>query len=374
MSSLAGLLLHAIGGFAAGSFYIPTKRVRGWAWESSWFVLGVAAWLLVPIAVAAATTPDLWRVLAKAAPDVRAYTYGFGVAWGIGGLTFGLALRYLGVSLGMAVALGLTAAFGTLVPPLYEGTLGALAATTAGAATLVGVGVCLAGIAVCGYAGVLRERAATQWDGRPAAEPVGGEGGLAAKPGDGAGQAGADQPSDPAADELDLRKGLLVALVSGTLSACFAFGLAAGGPISAAAEAAGAHPLFQNNATLVVILLGGLTTNGLYSLYLNARHRTFSDYRTPDKPLLGNYAWASLGGLTWYLQFFFYGMGETLLGERFAFASWTLHMAFIILSSTAWGLYYREWATAGDASRRMLWWGLGLIVGSTVLIGLGNAW
>ena len=343
MSSLAGLLLHAVGGFAAGSFYIPIKRVRGWAWESGWFVLGIAAWLLVPIAVAAATTPALWQVLAQAAPETRAYTYGFGVAWGVGGLTFGLALRYLGVSLGMAVALGLTAAFGTLVPPLYEGTLGALAATTGGAATLVGVAVCLAGIGVCGYAGVLRERA------------------------------GVDAAASEGDDELDLRRGLLVAVVSGTLSACFAFGLAAGAPISAAAEAAGAPAIFQNNATLVVILLGGLTTNGLYSLYLNARRGTFADYAAADAPLFSNYAWASLGGLTWYLQFFFYGMGETLLGERFAFASWTLHMAFIILSSTAWGLYYREWAGAGDESRRALWWGLGLIVGSTVLIGVGNA-
>ena len=347
MSSLFGILLHAVGGFAAGSFYIPIKRVRDWAWESGWLVLGISAWLLVPIVVAALTTPDVGEVLAKAEGASRLYTYGFGVLWGIGGLTFGLALRYLGISLGMAVALGLTAAFGTLVPPLYEGTFGTLLSATGGVATLIGVAVCLAGIGVCGYAGVLRERRA----------------GLSPKP-------DSDAPTD---DDLDFRTGILVAVVSGLLSACFSFGLQAGKPISELALAAGAHPLFQNNATLVVILLGGLTTNGLYCLYLNATRGTFSDYRKEAAPLKGNYAWASLGGATWYGQFFFYGMGTTLLGERFEFASWTLHMAFIILFSTAWGLYFREWATAGAASRRALWWGLGLIVGSTVLIGAGNA-
>ena len=351
MSSLFGLLLHAVGGFAAGSFYIPIKRVRAWAWESGWLVLGIAAWLVVPIAVAAATTPDVWRVLAEAEPVTRAYTYGFGVAWGIGGLTFGLALRYLGVSLGMAVALGLTAAFGTLVPPLYAGTLGSLAGTTGGAATLVGVALCLVGIGVCGYAGVLRERHQAQ-----TATPE-----------------GADSAEVQEGESFDLRTGLIVAVVSGLLSACFAFGLAAGEPISSAAEAAGAHPLFQNNATLVVILLGGLTTNGAYSVFLNLTRGTYRDYADAAAPLGPNYAWAALGGATWYLQFFFYGMGETLLGERFGFASWTLHMAFIILSSTAWGLYYGEWSQGGPAAKRALWWGLGVIVASTVLIGVGNA-
>ena len=347
MSSLAGLFLHAVGGFAAGSFYIPIKRVRGWQWESGWLVLGVTAWLLMPIAVAALTTPELGQVLGAANDATRLYTYGFGVLWGIGGLTFGLALRYLGVSLGMAVALGLTAAFGTLIPPLYEGTLGRLLESNAGLTTLFGVFVCLAGIAVCGYAGVLKERH------------------LGAR-------VSADDESANG-DEFDLRRGLIVATVSGILSACFAFGLAAGEPISAASLAAGTGALYQNNATLVVILLGGLTTNGLYSLFLNVRKGSYADYGERSAPLVGNYFWASLGGATWYLQFFFYGMGTTLLGERFEFASWTLHMAFIILFSTLWGLYYREWAAAGSASRRALWWGLGLIVGSTVLIGMGSA-
>ena len=357
MQPLLGLFLHAVGGFAAGSFYIPVKRVRAWAWESGWLVVGVAAWVGVPAVAAALTVPDFAAVIGAAEGSTLGYTYMFGVRWGIGGLTFGLALRYLGVSLGMAVALGLTAAAGTLVPPIYAGTFGALLATSAGVQTLAGVAVCLAGIAVCGYAGVLKERALAA--AAPAAETGGGAGAEAG--------AAADD------DEFELGRGVGVAAVSGLLRACFAFGLAAGGDIAEGAVASGADPLYQNNATLVVLLLGGLTTNGLYSVVLNLTRGTYRDYADAAAPLGRNYAWAALGGATWYLQFFFYGMGATLLGERFEFASWTLHMAFIILFSTAWGLHEGEWRRAGGASRRALWWGLGIIVASTVVIGLAGA-
>ena len=169
-----------------------------------------------------------------------------------------------------------------------------------------------------------------------------------------------------------LKRGIGVAVVSGVLSACFAFGLAAGAHIAERATASGAPALFANNATLVVILLGGFTTNGLYALGLNAARGTWRDYASAEAPGLRNAAWSALGGLTWYLQFFFYGMGESLLGERFGFASWTLHMAFIIFFSTAWGLYLREWSAAGAASWRALWWGLGLVAASTVVIGAGS--
>ncbi len=354
MNAVFGLFLHALGGFAAGSFYVPTQKVKGWAWESSWLVLGLMAWLVVPAVAAALTVPGFRAVIAAAPTETLGYTYGFGVLWGIGGLTFGLALRYLGVSLGMAVALGFTAAVGTVVPPLYAGTLGALAQTTAGAVTLLGVVVCLGGIAFCGRAGILKEEALQ-------AEAA------FAKTGPTAG----DEPVGDA-NAFSMSRGLTVAVVSGILSACFAFGLAAGAPISEGAVAAGADSLFQNNATLVVLLLGGLTTNGLYCVWLNVRKRSYVDYGDSSAPLAGNYAWASLGGATWYMQFFLYGMGATLLGERFEFASWTLHMAFIIMTSTLWGLYLGEWRRAGAAARRALWIGLAVIGVSTVMIGLGS--
>ena len=342
MGALWGIVLHAVGGFAAGSFYIPFKRVRAWTWESGWLVLGLSAWLVVPLVAALLTTPAPFGLLGEAAAATLGWTYFFGALWGIGGLTFGLSMRYLGISLGMAIALGFCAAFGTLIPPLYAGTFGALFGSTAGLLTLAGVGVCLLGIAVCGRAGIGKEREL-------------------------------DEAARTAAvAEYHFSKGLGVAVVSGILSACFAFALEAGQPIAEAALGAGTASIFQNNPVMVVILLGGLTTNLLYCVALNWRNRSFSDYTDAAAPLTKNYGWAALGGLTWYLQFFFYGMGTTFLGERFEFSSWTLHMAFIILFSNLWGIYYGEWRGTSRATKRMLGWGLGLILFSTVLVGAGS--
>ena len=342
MGAIWGIVLHAVGGFAAGSFYIPFKRVRAWAWESGWLVLGVSAWLVVPLVAALLTTRSPLALLGAADETTLGWTYFFGALWGIGGLTFGLSMRYLGISLGMAIALGFCAAFGTLIPPLYAGTFGALFKSASGLLTLAGVAVCLLGIAVCGRAGVRKER----------------ELDAAAR--------------TAAVAEYSFSKGLGVAVVSGVLSACFAFALEAGRPIAEAALTAGTAPIFQNNPVMIIILLGGLTTNLLYCITLNVRNRSYGDYTAAETPLVANYSWAALGGLTWYLQFFFYGMGTTFLGEALEFSSWTLHMAFIILFSNAWGIYYGEWRGVSATTRATLWWGLGLILLSTVLVGAGS--
>ncbi|MEL7003158.1 MAG: L-rhamnose/proton symporter RhaT, partial [Bacteroidota bacterium] len=293
MGAFIGVVLHAVGGFAAGSFYIPIKKVKDWSWESSWLVLGASAWLIVPIIIGTITIPDLWKVIGDTSSSTIFWTYFFGVLWGVGGLTFGLSMRYLGISLGMAIALGFCAAFGTLIPPIYNGTFGDLFANRAGWITFLGVMVCLVGIGVCGKAGMMKDKELDADDQQATVE------------------------------EFNLGKGLVVALISGILSACFAFALEAGGEISENSLIAGADSLYQNNASLVIILLGGLTSNLIYCVVLNVRNKSYTNYTDGSKSLPGNYFWASLGGLTWYLQFFFYGMGSTLLGEKFDFASWT---------------------------------------------------
>ncbi|HFA47904.1 MAG TPA: L-rhamnose/proton symporter RhaT [Bacteroidetes bacterium] len=342
MSAFLGVLLHAIGGFAAGSFYIPFKMVKKWSWESAWFVLGVAAWLVVPMLAAAVTVPDLWNTIASADSGTLFWTYFFGVLWGIGGLTFGLTMRYLGVSLGMTVALGFTAAFGTLIPPIYYGKFGDLLNTQSGLVTLAGVLLSLVGIAVCGKAGTMKEQ---ELD---------------------------DEAQKESIAEYDLKKGLIIASVSGILSACFAFALQAGGPIAKAAIELGTKDIFQNNAVLVVILLGGITTNGIWSLLLNFKNKTGSDYTNKNTPLTKNYLWASLGGLTWYLQFFFYGMGVTFLGKKYDFASWSIHMAFIIFFSNLWGMYFKEWKGVSKKTEAVLFLGLAIIVVAIGMIGLAG--
>ncbi|MEO9968169.1 MAG: L-rhamnose/proton symporter RhaT [Reichenbachiella sp.] len=338
MGAILGVIFHAIGGFGAGSFYIPFKQVKSWSWESSWFILGLSAWLVVPLVTAWFTIPDLWQVLTTADASVRGWTYFFGLLWGIGGLTFGLSMRYLGVSLGMTIALGLCTAFGTLIPPIFKGTFTELLQTNSGIITLSGILICLIGIAVVGYAGAQKEK----------------------------------ETKSVTDDEFNLSKGLIVATLSGLLSACFAFGLEAGSPIADLAFSKGASDLFKNNAVLVWILWGGMTTNGIYCLYLNRKNQTAGDYNNANTPLSKNYLWAALGGLTWYLQFFFYGMGTTFLGENLEFASWSIHMAFIIFFSNLWGILYKEWV---GASRKTMWvlaLGLTIVMVSILMIGLAN--
>jgi L-rhamnose-H+ transport protein len=340
-----GVILHWLGGLAAGSFYVPFRRVQGWSWETYWLVGGVFSWIIAPWSLALALTNDLIACLGRAPASTLFWCYAFGVLWGVGGLTFGLAVRYLGLSLGVAVALGYCALFGTLLPPLFSGEfVPTVLGTSSGRVILVGMGVCVAGIGLTGLAGVAKER-----------------------------QLGREQSQD-AVPELALRKGLLIATLCGVMSACFALGLAAGQPIRELTLARGTPPLWQGLPVLVVVLLGGFTTNFLWCARLNVRNRSGAEYvrrTTRPVPLAWNYFFAALAGVIWYAQFFFYTMGETQMGA-YAFSSWTLHMASIIIFGTIWGLVLREWKGAGARPIQLLTLGITVLIVSTIVVGYGN--
>jgi L-rhamnose-H+ transport protein len=352
MQVIFGIILHFIGGFASGSFYIPFKQIKKWAWESYWLLGGIFSWLVVPPIGAALTAPGYTNILFHMDGSTLGYTYLMGMLWGIGGLTFGLTMRYLGMSLGMAIVLGFCSAFGTLIPPIYyelfghngqEKTISELLSLPSGQFTLLGVIVCLIGIAICGKAGVMKEK-----------------------------ELSSEQKHEHI-KEFNFPKGLIVATFSGVLSAFMSFGFATGKPIAQAVVASGVDPLWQNNPVLVVILLGGLTTNFIWCVFLNFRNKTGSDYTNKQTPLARNYLFAALAGTTWYLQFFFYGMGESILGRTgFGFSSWTLHMAFIIIVSNIWGLYFKEWEGVSPKTLRVIIWGIVTVIISTIIVGYGN--
>lgn len=341
MSVFLGVVLHALGGFASGSFYLPYKKVNGWAWESYWLVGGLFSWLLAPILLGYLTVPNLFGVLAQADTSTILWTYFWGILWGFGGLTFGLAMRYLGLSLGMAVTLGLCAVFGTLVPPIWEGTFSTLISSLSGKVIITGLVVCVAGILICGMAGVMKEKHQTT------------------------------EEKQAGVAEFDMRKGLLVAVFSGVMSACFSFGLTAGQSIAELATQNGTNPLYANNAILVIILLGGLTTNAIWTIYLNIKNQTYTDYTNMSAPILRNIIFCALAGFTWYFQFFFYGMGDSQMGE-YRFSGWTLHMAFIIAFSSMWGLLLHEWRGSNRLTMRTISLGILVVVFSTVVVGVGN--
>lgn len=356
-----GVIFHWLGGLAAGSFYVPFRAVRRWSWETYWLAGGVFSWIVAPWLLALLMTRDLLPVLRAAPASSLAWAYLFGVLWGIGGLMFGLAVRYLGVSLGVAVALGYCAAFGTIMPPLFRGELFTKVLPSAsGQVVLLGVLVCLAGIAIAGWAGTRKEHELTQ------------------------------EQKKLSVEEFDFRRGLLVATVAGVMSACFAYGLAAADPIKAISLKHGTPTLWQGLPALVVVLLGGFTTNFVWCAALSLRNRTFAEYWRPfagpsdrsgegaaatgkglPAPLLANYLLCILAGVTWYLQFFFYTMGETQMGS-YRFSSWTLHMASIILFSSLWGIALREWRGTSRGTRALLALGMAVLIGSTLVVGYGN--
>jgi L-rhamnose-H+ transport protein len=348
---LLGVLFHWLGGLSSASFYVPYKRIRRWSWEIFWITGGIFSWVIAPWVFASLRTRDLLEVLSAAPANTLAWCWFWGAMWGLGGLTFGLTMRYLGLSLGMAVALGLTTVIGTMGPPIFHGTLGELAAKPSGQVTFLGIIITLVGIVVVANAGRAKEREL------------------------------GEQGSKAGVAEFDLRKGLGIAVFSGVMSGCFAWGLDAGQPIRHLAIEHGTDPLWQGLPVLCVVLAGGLTTNLIWCLILIAKNRTAGEFvgrpgiaADADggrPPLLRNYLLAALGGTLWYFQFFFYSMGESQMG-RYGFSSWTLHMASIILFSTIWGFALKEWFGASLRTRRRVWAGIGLLVASTVVIGVGN--
>ena len=375
-----GVLFHWLGGLASGSFYVPYRQVRKWSWETYWLVGGFFSWIICPWLFAGLMTKNLLSVLGQQSAGTLWWTYFFGAMWGFGGLTFGLTMRYLGMSLGMGVALGYCAAFGTLLPPIFKmfvssipvpETLTQIASTLPGQITLAGVAVCLLGIAIAAMAGLTKEK---------------------------------EMPEDEkkkAIAEFNYGKGILVATFSGVMSACFSFALTAGKPIGDASLAAGTTEIWSGLPKLVIVLAGGFTTNFIWCVLLNLKNRTGYQYLAAEVkpehahhggegggehgggtamatatvnlriPMLANYIFSALAGATWYFQFFFYTMGETQMG-KYGFASWTLHMASIIIFSTMWGWIFHEWKGSSKKAHRLIASGIAALIISTIIIGLGT--
>jgi L-rhamnose-H+ transport protein len=377
---LIGVVFHWLGGLASGSFYVPFRAVRKWSWETYWLVGGVFSWIIVPWALGSTISNDLFGVLHETRWNTIWWVYFFGVLWGFGGLTFGLTMRYLGMSLGMAMVLGYCAAFGTLVPPIYHGTFFTnVLPTHSGQVIVLGIAICMAGIAFAGKAGMSKEKEMSV------------------------------EQKTAVIREFNLKKGVIVATFSGVMSACFSFGLDAGAPIKLLALKHGTSTLWQGLPVLTVLLAGGFTTNFVWCLILNIKNHTGYQYFSaeirdrhpargeerilenaidapgeemaealpvrsaePDRaPMWNNYFFSALAGTTWYFQFFFYTMGETQMG-RYKFSSWTLHMASIIIFSSLWGIALHEWRGASVRTKTWLAVSLIVLVSSTVVVGYGN--
>jgi L-rhamnose-H+ transport protein len=337
-----GIIIFALGGLAGAVFYLPFKKVKNWAWESYWLVYALFGLVIAPWALALTTSPNLVPVLKAASGKDLFQCYICGAMWGLGGLTWGLMIRYLGVGLGLAIGCGLCSATGTLIPTMIKGEFGKLAETSSGLCSLVGVGVSLFGIIAVGLAGMSKEKELPE------------------------------EEKKKAVAEFDFKKGILVAVFSGIMSAGMNFGLNGTGAKTIQDMASTINPVtpsaWQGMPVLVVVLLGGFTVNFLWCLFLNFKNKTTGDYFKGNTPLLMNLIFAGLAGMIWCMQFVCQKTGEPAMGKM-AYVGWAVLMACAILFGTLLGVFLGEWKGTGSKTRTYLSVGLALLVVSAVVSG-----
>ena len=336
MNTLIGLLIIAVGSFGQSSSYVPIKKIKDWSWESFWLTQGIFAWLVFPLLGALIAVPagsSLGQILTVDTSATLKAMF-FGVLWGVGGLTFGLSMRYLGVALGQSIALGTCAAFGTLIPAIMAGSN---LFHGEGLILLVGICITLYGITVIGYAGSLRAGNMSEDDKRKAIK------------------------------DFALTKGLLVALLAGVMSACFALGLEAGKPL----VVNGVSELYKKLPATFMCTLGGLLTNASYCLYQNAKNKTFGDYRKKSL-LTNNLLFCALAGFLWYSQFIGFSMGQSFLEPKSVLMlfSWAILMSFNIFFSNVWGILLKEWKGVPKSTIWILTIGLATLLFSLVFTNL----
>lgn len=338
MSSIIGLLIIALGSLGQSSSYVPINKIKDWSWENFWLMQGIFAWLVFPLlgALMAVNIPTLIDIYASE-PLSAINTIFYGVLWGIGGLTFGLSMRYLGIALGQSIALGTCSAFGTLIPALISDND---LLSGQDIILLISVSVTLAGIATIGYAGSLRAKMMTEEDKKNAVK------------------------------DFALKKGLLVAMLAGVMSACFSLGLNAGLPIQEKISAAGANSFFAQNPVTLLVTFGGFLTNLIYCLWQNKKNGTSAQiFTTPAPMLINNILFSALAGILWYSQFFALGMGKSFFepnGVMMAF-SWSILMSLNVICSNLWGVILKEWKGSGVKTVSVLALGMAILIFSLVL-------
>lgn len=374
-----GVMIFALGGLAGATFYLPFKKVKNWAWESYWMIYAVAGLIVVPWVLALSTSPNVLAVLRQSPPRTLAYCAGCGAMWGLGGFTWGLMIRYLGVGLGLALGCGLCSAAGTLIPPILARDPQKLYDTTPAIVSLIAVGVSLLGIVLVGMAGMSKEKELPE------------------------------EEKKKAVAEYNFRKGIAVAIFSGLMSSGMNFGLQ-GAPIAqfkaqygsetrlaesdnslqVPAEFAATARVFYDQDTkawvapavaegetlttqtwrgmpvLVVVLLGGFVVNFLYCFYLNVSNKTLGDYGKKNTPLIGNLFFAGAAGAIWCAQFICFKTGEPRMGAM-AYIGWAVLMASAILFSTLLGIFLGEWKGTSARTRTRLTFGLVALILSAVV-------
>ena len=344
LTIFSGLLLISTGAFSAGSFAIPFGKVRDWKWETYWFIYSTGAYVLFPLAACLIFTPGFMHKYGNVPSEILVRVFLLGAVYGIGNLSFGLSLRYLGISLGYALSLGLILAIGTLIPPVIDGRLKIMISSSGGGLLIAGVAVACFGIALSGVAGYLKERR----------------------------NAGSGQQQGNT--EFDFVKGVFAAVIVGITGSAMSLGMEQGKPIADLFGQSGTDPLFTTIPVMLVLLSGTLVTTIIWCLYLGIRNKSLPEYiRCPGpNTLRSNYIFSLSAGLLWFMQFIFYGMGRSKMGP-FTFTSWGILVGLTIVFATLWGLYGKEWKGAGAGLYVLVASAMLIIIISACLIGISGS-
>jgi len=331
MEIVLGLLIIAIGAFCQSSSYVPINRVKNWSWESFWIVQGLFAWLVFPFLGALLAVPagsSLFEVYAEHPTDTL-WTIFFGALWGVGGLTFGLSMRYLGVALGQSIALGTCAGLGTILTPVFTGKTGDLTAPV-----IVGVVVTLIGIGIIGLAGSMKSAALSQ------------------------------EAKEKAVKDFNFTKGITVALLAGFMSACFSIGLGFGESLCFAESA----DIYRTLPATFMVTLGGFITNAVYCFYQNSKNKSWGDYGKTSL-YANNILFCALAGVLWYSQFFGLSLGKGFLtsSDVLLTFSWCILMSLNVTFSNVWGIILKEWKGCSQKTIAVLIIGLVVLIVSSFL-------
>lgn len=333
---LFGLLLIATGAFTSGSFSVPLLKVKGWKWENSWLAFSLFAYIIVPLLLCLVFSPGFIKVFQSVPSTKIIWIFFLGCVYGIANLTFGLSLRYLGLSLGYALSLGLMMAIGTLVPPLLDGKLLAMFQNGTGNLLIAGVIVSAIGIAISAHAGIQRDKTKKK----------------------------------DAGSEFNLPKGLLSALIVGIFGAALSLAIEQGKPLADQAVAYGTNPLFQDSPVFLLIFSGSFVTTFIWCIIMARKNKSILNFvKTENKTLSANYLFAGLSGFLWFINFFFFGMGKSRMGN-ITYTSWGILMTLTIVCATIWGIYHGEWKGVSKKIHVEMWLGLFILIVAAFIIGI----
>jgi len=320
----SGLALAIVGGLGQGLYGVPLKYTKGWNWENTWSLHCIWALIVVPWVMSILTVNDPMSIYLKASTETLLMVFLFGVLWGFGNITFGLALDRVGLALTYGIIIGMTTAIGALIPLFMTGA----GVTSATLVTIIAVLICIIGVVIVSYSGGLKERTKTKMG-------------------------------------KSWKRGLAICIFSGVMSPMLNVGFVWGDELSRLAQNAGTSSVWSTLPAWSLALLGGFIVNMCYCVYLLHKNASAKLY------LKGGINWfySLIMGLLWFGGMMLYGIGATVMGHLGTSIGWAMMMGIMMISANIAGYLTGEWREAGGKPLRIMCTGIFTIIGSICLLG-----